>query len=962
MSCFNGLKLTKLGEILLANINGNLNETLIFTSGAVGAGAINDENEINSLTALKDKWKDLDILNIEKDEDDETIVKLELQFSNVDLQEAKLFREIGIYAKGNNGEPVLFAYSNAGENYDYVPLPKDNPQTFTIQINLKITSNSKIDAIINMAGFVTIGKMVEFLKSKLTQIPTVIELQSRKNLKVGDIVEVLGYYTAGDGAGHKRIIANEDDGSGVQLNNKLWANIVHNGEVNVSWFGAKGDGVTDDLIYINKALSLCNNLEKLKIKFNKCKYYVTSVLTPITFNKISLEIDGNECEIIDGRTDVRFQDGLFQFKQSKNISIYNFKFTGHNHKDLSKTLQPCISFMSSENINIKKIKGENLYCTLIRFDPRKEEGGCYNFKIKDITAKYITGFTIMFSSFDHGLTPAEIANGVVDNVYSFGNGKLYENDLDFSKGEWSAGIDFGEALNSLKNVKFINCHSENCAESGFHAESSVVIDNVSFENCSSINNGQKPNATYGFGWFCPEGVVIKNCISSKNKGGPINFSKGVPTSEVEIYDSEIGRIYYRSDYPMVAELYDKEKMLFGNLEQSYGMTYVEAAFKKYNRNVLNIKKDSLGRYINKAGLATNLIRMESKEEYYEISGLVSYDNSESGSGTFFISFGKGQDELIPNTPGGSFNFVSFNSTNQKIDNFDKIFPFKSIRKIKIPDNVVADCFLLKFAVMNNIKLRNLSIKKCLIELDKNIVNDLKWFNTFLGPYQSEYLGTYSKSYFIKEEINNKAWLFRNKNYDGTSDKNVLSSPFYCSSPFKIELKYTICKEGDIAGVTTRIALVGDKQIFSKNLNPTDTETSFTEIINIPQDVKVLGIFIGETGNYADENARILYSIDSVKIISNDSNTISKLDTLYMSEKMKQEGVYNDYITYMDEKTAYSKQQEKFEREKQLAYEQVLQENPNLTYEEFLTIQPTNLNLIEEPQPSKALQDFMDKYL
>ncbi len=82
----------------------------------------------------------------------------------------------------------------------------------------------------------------------------------------------------------------------------------------------------------------------------------------------------------------------------------------------------------------------------------------------------------------------------------------------------------------------------------------------------------------------------------------------------------------------------------------------------------------------------------------------------------------------------------------------------------------------------------------------------------------------------------------------------------------------------------------------------------------------------------------------------------------MSEKMKQEGVYNDYITYMDEKTAYSKQQEKFEREKQLAYEQALQENPNLTYEEFLTIQPTNLNLIEEPQPSKALQDFMDKYL
>ena len=226
MSYFKGLKLTKLGETLLANINGNLNETLTFTSGEIGAGIINSDDEIRFLTTLKEKWKDLDIISIEKDEKDETIVKLELQFSNIDLKEAKIFREIGIYAKGNNGEPVLFAYSNAGENYDYIPLPQDNPQNFTIQINLKITSNSKIDAIINMAGFVTIGKMIEYLKNKLTQIPTIAELQSRKNLKVGDIVEVLGYYTAGDGAGHKRIISDTDDGTGIKLSNGLYANLV----------------------------------------------------------------------------------------------------------------------------------------------------------------------------------------------------------------------------------------------------------------------------------------------------------------------------------------------------------------------------------------------------------------------------------------------------------------------------------------------------------------------------------------------------------------------------------------------------------------------------------------------------------------------------------------------------------------------------------------------------------------
>lgn len=312
MSYFKGLKLTKLGETLLANINGNLDETLTFTSGEIGAGTIKSDDEIRFLTSLKEKWKDLDILSIEKDENDETIVKLELQFSNTDLKEAKIFREIGIYAKGNNGEPILFAYSNAGENYDYIPLPQDNPQNFTIQINLKITSNSKIDAIINMAGFVTIGKMIEYLKNKLTQIPTIAELQSRKNLKVGDIVEVLGYYTAGDGAGHKRIIANEDDGSGVQLKNGLWANIVHNGKVNVSWFGAKGDGVTDDTQTIQKAMNYKANI------FAQGNFLINNTVEINNRNHLNINFEN---------TTFKYTGTSYAFKLYK-ITYCTFKFGG----------------------------------------------------------------------------------------------------------------------------------------------------------------------------------------------------------------------------------------------------------------------------------------------------------------------------------------------------------------------------------------------------------------------------------------------------------------------------------------------------------------------------------------------------------------------------------------------------------------------------------------------------------
>lgn len=100
---------------------------------------------------------------------------------------------------------------------------------------------------------------------------TIAEMQKDSKLKSGKVVEVLGYYQAGDGAGHKRVIADSDDGSGVLLNNGLYANIIHNGEVNVSWLGAKGDGVSDDGDIIKKAISCCNI-----VKLDNNKVYATT--------------------------------------------------------------------------------------------------------------------------------------------------------------------------------------------------------------------------------------------------------------------------------------------------------------------------------------------------------------------------------------------------------------------------------------------------------------------------------------------------------------------------------------------------------------------------------------------------------------------------------------------------------------------------------------------------------------
>ncbi|WP_187104785.1 phage baseplate protein [Fusobacterium necrophorum] len=164
MSYFKHLKLSRKGEQLQAKINGNLSETLTFTKAELGGGNIESEEEIRFLTSLKEKWGDAVISKCELQGEEKTMVSLELQFTNAELQENKVFRELGLYARGNDGEEVLYAYANAGENYDYIPLMKDSPHSFIITIYFTVSSGTKIDANIDLSGYVSLQTFKEKIK------------------------------------------------------------------------------------------------------------------------------------------------------------------------------------------------------------------------------------------------------------------------------------------------------------------------------------------------------------------------------------------------------------------------------------------------------------------------------------------------------------------------------------------------------------------------------------------------------------------------------------------------------------------------------------------------------------------------------------------------------------------------------------------------------------------------------
>lgn len=169
MSYFEGLKLTKKGEQLQAKINGNLSETLTFTKAKLGNGSITSNDEIRFLTDVKEVWGTANVTSCKIQGDEKNIVAIELQFSNAELRENKIFREIGLYAQGNEGEEILYAYANAGDKYDYIPLMKDSPHSFIIVIYFNITSGSKVDAKIDLHSYVSLQEFNEGMSKKVNK-------------------------------------------------------------------------------------------------------------------------------------------------------------------------------------------------------------------------------------------------------------------------------------------------------------------------------------------------------------------------------------------------------------------------------------------------------------------------------------------------------------------------------------------------------------------------------------------------------------------------------------------------------------------------------------------------------------------------------------------------------------------------------------------------------------------------
>ena len=143
---------TMAGTNTIAEANAS-KQALIFTKIVIGAGDM--PASIPRATALTDKRLELAITKSVKTGDGQFMVQGLL--SNKNLEAGFYAREIGLVAKaGENGQEVLFSYTNGGNYVDYIPDKNTPMDSYTFTITTVVGNAEKVQAVISDNGVASV--------------------------------------------------------------------------------------------------------------------------------------------------------------------------------------------------------------------------------------------------------------------------------------------------------------------------------------------------------------------------------------------------------------------------------------------------------------------------------------------------------------------------------------------------------------------------------------------------------------------------------------------------------------------------------------------------------------------------------------------------------------------------------------------------------------------------------------
>ena len=217
------------------------------------------------------------------------------------------------------------------------------------------------------------GKILgDTLNKKTYYCKTIAEMVADNKLKNGDLVVTEGYYSVNDGGAAEYLIRNiksddvNDGGSIYFLNSGLVAELIVKNEVNVKQFGAKGDGIANDTLSIQKCFNYCRD-KKYEVKINEGTFIVSQLdgysgmkLSGVNKNKTILKsISNNSCTT-----------GLLRFMENAIVrpSISNLMLDGNKTNNINifdglyfyTEQRQTDSYLNIQSIEIQNFTGNGL--------------------------------------------------------------------------------------------------------------------------------------------------------------------------------------------------------------------------------------------------------------------------------------------------------------------------------------------------------------------------------------------------------------------------------------------------------------------------------------------------------------------------------------------------------------------------------------------------------------------------
>lgn len=156
--------LTAAGIALLSRVTDG---KLIFTKAHAGAGQISDNQLVNAV-AVSQYMRSLNITQITSKP---SAVCIRLHMNNAGLSASFDMYQIGLYAKVDGDASDVLMYIMQSDTAEYVPSEAESPSYINdFVVQLIVSQTDIISAVIDPAGFVTIGQFNNSLTNKLDKI------------------------------------------------------------------------------------------------------------------------------------------------------------------------------------------------------------------------------------------------------------------------------------------------------------------------------------------------------------------------------------------------------------------------------------------------------------------------------------------------------------------------------------------------------------------------------------------------------------------------------------------------------------------------------------------------------------------------------------------------------------------------------------------------------------------------